>query len=156
MSIISYSWHYDISRKCQHSACCTAVSICKNCQPTVGLWNNIFIHNIWHLASLWHSITVGHRKESAVNNKKKQKPDKYPELKTCMLWALDFMPTAKYNPMSSAYKKLYSRLHRSLNGQSEANEAERRLCNNWCHTNIRKEMMQCCVVWCMQTRICSL
>jgi len=83
------------------------------------------------LTSLWQSITVRHRQELAVNKKnKKQKPDTYPELKTCMLWALEFMPTAKYNPMSSAYMKLYSWLYRSLTSQSEANEAEHRLHNN--------------------------
>jgi len=96
------------------------------------------------------------KRVSCKNGNKKQKPDTYPKLKTCMLWALEFMLKAKYNPMYSAYMKLYSWLHRSQNSQSEAHEAEHRLHNNRCHTNVRKEVMQCCVVWCVQTTICSI
>jgi hypothetical protein len=107
--------------KCQHSACITAVPMCKTWQPTTGLWNSIFIHNFWYLISLWHTITAGHRQELAGGGvKKKQKPETYPYLNTCMVWALDYMPTtAKYNPLSSAYMKLYSWLHRGLNSKSK-------------------------------------
>lgn len=120
---------------------------------TTSLWNSIFIHNFWHLDGLDYQSWT----QTGASYKHQKR-----EAETWHIpWTRDIRALALCVHAQSQVKSTVPYLH--YTALMAAQKPEQQIRSKWCRTQttrsqvshiyMRNEMMQCCVVWCMDTYI---